>query len=50
MVRVIEVTKSNEKEYLSQIVTLEEEVLRKMIEEGKEGQLFTKHWVSWRTA
>ena len=41
MARFIEVTETNEKEYLSQIVTLEEEVFKKMIEEGKEGQLFT---------
>ena len=41
MTKIIEVTETNEKDYLSQIATLEEVVLQNMIREGKEGQLFT---------
>ena len=38
--KIIELTKDNEKEYIEQIVELEEKVLKAMEEAGKKGQLF----------
>lgn len=40
MVKVVELTKENEKKYLDQIVDLEQITLEKMKKEGREGQLF----------
>ena len=40
MVKVIELTKENEKQYLDQIVELEQITLEAMKKEGREGQLF----------
>lgn len=40
MVKVIELTKENEKQYLDQVVKLEQVTLETMKKEGREGQLF----------
>ena len=40
MVKVIELTKENEKQYLDQIVELEQITLEAMKREGRDGQLF----------
>lgn len=40
MMKVVELTKENENEYLEQIAQLEQTVLQKMKKEGREGQLF----------
>ena len=40
MIKVLELTKENEPQYLDQIANLEEIVLASMKEEGREGQLF----------
>ena len=40
MVKVIELTKENEEQYLNQIVELEQITLEAMKKEGREGQLF----------
>ena len=40
MVKVIELTKENEEQYLDQIVELEQITLETMKKEGREGQLF----------
>lgn len=40
MVKVVELTKENEKKYLEQIVNLEQITLETMKKEGREGQLF----------
>ena len=40
MVKVIELTKENEKQYLDQIVELEQITLEAMKREGRDGQLY----------
>lgn len=40
MMKVVELTKENENQYLEQIVQLEQTVLQNMKKEGREGQLF----------
>ena len=40
MIKIIELTKENEEQYLGQIAELEQTVIKAMEEEGREGQLF----------
>lgn len=40
MIKIVELTKENEKQYLDQIANLEQIVLEAMKQEGREGQLF----------